>query len=406
MDAKLPKGYQMEEVLRRYFIKSGHYTLRGVPFVYQTFEVTDIDIWAYDRPSPVSRQRIIVDCKNKSTPKAIERIFWTKGLQNVLGIEQAIVATTDKRSEVADFGREHGVVILDGNFLARLEKSTEGFAQRLTEEQFIGQLATYQPTKDSGDWKSRVKAAKKPFATGLGFNAINGWIHEAQFFAEQVQLVPTHKQQACRVLYLLLSFIAIGFDFVLKDFAFSESTIRLTFVNEGLRHGSPGMTNTNQVLRFAMGLIEHYVPENRVVATKVKERLTKDLDSLSTRMLAEYVCKPSVSSELFGIAKELESAAYKAGFVCPQELSSTAKSFLLLFSDFWNMDRTMLINSFEPQNDSRNSGAQKVLNHSSETPTNLVVPVDALTASSESVEHQSGDQEKEQPILPGLHSGN
>jgi hypothetical protein len=403
VEAKLAKGYLMEEVLRRYFIRSGHYTLRGVPFVYQGFEVTDIDIWAYDRPSPVSRQRIIVDCKNKSTPKAIERIFWTKGLQEVLGIEQAIVATTDKRNEVADFGREHGVVILDGNFLARLEKSTDGFAQRLTEEQFIGLLASYHPTKEGGDWKTRVKAAKKPFATGLSFNAINSWIHEGNFFAEQTQVVLTHREQAYRVLYLLLSFISIGFDFVLKDFTFSEASIRYQYVDEGLRHGSPGMTNTNQVLRYAMGLIEHYAPESRNVATKVKERLKKDLDSLSTRMLAEYVCKPSVSQELFGVAKELEAAAYKTEFVAPNMLSSPAKSLLLLFADFWNMDRTKLLNSFEHQASAQGQTqpVQENVQSSPIEPTTDNGP-DAPSDEQLKQEQQEQPQEQDQAKLPGL----
>ncbi len=346
MEGKLQKGYQMEEILRRYFIRSGHYTVRGVPFVYQGFEVTDIDVWAYDRPSPVSRQRIIVDCKNRTTPKAIERIFWTKGLQDVLGVEQAIVATSDRRIEVVDFGREHGVVILDGNFLAKLEKSSENFADRLTEEQFVDLLASYSPTKSRGDWNDRVKTAKRPFATDLGYNAINGWIEEAHFFAEQVQIVQTHDEAACRVLFLMLSFIAVAFDFVLKDLVFSEATTRLTIVNEGLRHGSPGMASTNQVLHLAMGLIEHYVPENRSVAIKVKERLTKDLDSLPTKILAEYVCKSSVAQELFGIAKELEVAAYNKHFVAPHVLSPAAKSYFAVFIDFWGMDRTKLLNGF------------------------------------------------------------
>ena len=121
MTKALSKGYRMEELLRRYFIRSGYFTVRGVPFVYEGFDVTDIDIWLYDRPSPVSRHRIIVDTKNKSTPKAIERIFWTKDLQQVLGVEQSIVATTNKRPAVSDFGREQDVLILDGPFLDRLE---------------------------------------------------------------------------------------------------------------------------------------------------------------------------------------------------------------------------------------------------------------------------------------------
>lgn len=345
MEEKLQKGYAMEEVLRLYFIRSGHYTVRGVPFVYQGFEVTDIDVWAYDRPSPVSRQRIIVDCKNKSTPKAIERIFWTKGLQDVLGVEQAIVATTDKRIEVAEFGREHGIVIFDGNFLARLQKSSENAEERLTEEQFLALLSTYSPVKESGDWRARVKAAKIPFAQNLGYNAINRWINDARFFAEQVQVVSTHEEIACRILYLLLSFVAIAFDFCLKDLAFSEAGIRFKSVNDGLRHGV-GATNTDQVLRLAMGLIENYVPENRVVAVKVRDRLNKDLDSLSTRMLAEYICKPGVTQELFNVAKELESAAYKRQFVAPSALGIASKSLLALFIDYWGMDRNKMFNAF------------------------------------------------------------
>jgi len=193
MTESLPKGYQLEELLRRYFIRSGYFTVRGVPFVYEGFEITDIDLWLYDRPSSVSRHRIIVDTKNRSTPKAIERIFWTKGLQQVLGFEQAIVATTDKRPAVSEFGREHDVLILDGAFVSRLQKSSESFEARLTEEQFIERLGTYRPTKESGDWKGRFKGAKRPLAGNLGYNAINGWLIEAKFFAEQSQLVTTHK---------------------------------------------------------------------------------------------------------------------------------------------------------------------------------------------------------------------
>src|SRR5438105_54582 len=134
MKNALPKGFLMEELLRRYFIRTGYFTVRGVPFIYDGFDVTDIDLWLYERPSSVSRHRIIVDTKNRSTPKAIERIFWTKGLQQVLRVEQAIVATPDKRPSVTSFGREHNVFVLDGHFLARLENSLEMPDGRFTEE--------------------------------------------------------------------------------------------------------------------------------------------------------------------------------------------------------------------------------------------------------------------------------
>jgi hypothetical protein len=346
MREPLPKGYQMEELLRRYFIRSGYFTVRGVPFVYEGFEITDIDIWLYVRPSSVSRHRIIVDTKNRSTPKAIERIFWTKGLQMVLGVEQAIVATTDKRPAVSDFGREQDVLILDGAFLSRLQKSSEAFEARLTEEQFIDLLRTYRPTKEGGDWRERFKRAKRPLARNLGYNAINTWLIETKYFAEQAHLVATHREVALRALYLFVSFIAIAFDFVMKDLAFSEPAAKLAALNDGLRHGSQGENGTKQLLGLATGLIEQYVPEQRMLAPRIREQLGRELDAIPTKLLAEYVAKQSVSQDLFSVAKELEAAAYKTVFVPPHALSPSVKGMLGVLLDFWEMDRkSFLLNS-------------------------------------------------------------
>ena len=52
----LSKGPKMEELLRSYFLKAGYYVVRGVPFVYEGFDVTDIDLWLYSRTSSVSRE--------------------------------------------------------------------------------------------------------------------------------------------------------------------------------------------------------------------------------------------------------------------------------------------------------------------------------------------------------------
>lgn len=74
----LTKGPRMEELLRSYFLKTGYYVVRGVPFIYEGFDVTDIDLWLYSRTSSVSREVALVDAKNKKTPQAIERIFWVQ----------------------------------------------------------------------------------------------------------------------------------------------------------------------------------------------------------------------------------------------------------------------------------------------------------------------------------------
>ena len=119
----LLKGPRMEELLRSYFIKAGYYVARGVPFIYEGFDVTDIDLWLYSRTSSVSREITLVDAKNKKTPQAIERIFWVQGLRIATKATNAVVATTEKRQEVKDFGRDLGIIVLDGTFLNKLEKA-------------------------------------------------------------------------------------------------------------------------------------------------------------------------------------------------------------------------------------------------------------------------------------------
>lgn len=93
---KLDKGYKMEELLRIYFLQVGYYVVRVVPFVYEDFEVTYIDVWLYGRASSVSREITIVDSKNKKTPQAIEQIFWVQELKLATKATNPIVATNDK----------------------------------------------------------------------------------------------------------------------------------------------------------------------------------------------------------------------------------------------------------------------------------------------------------------------
>ena len=120
MDENLGKGEEAEEFLRTYFLGLGYYVIRSINFVYKGFDVTDIDLFLYNKVSPFSRERIIVDIKNKKTPQAIERIFWTRGLQDVLNMDKAIVATTDTRQEITDFGKQNNIYVLDGNLQSRL----------------------------------------------------------------------------------------------------------------------------------------------------------------------------------------------------------------------------------------------------------------------------------------------
>ncbi|KQO83558.1 hypothetical protein [Rhizobium sp. Leaf262] len=345
MAVTLDKGMSMEERVRNYFIKSGYYTLRGVPFTYGKFDVTDVDLWLYDRPSPVSRHRIVVDIKNKKTPQAIERIFWAKGLAATLNLDQAIVATTDKRPDVAEFGRQHGVVVLDGNFLSRLANLS--VSDRMSEEDFLQTIDAFADQRVSGDWKGRLRSAKSRVLNGLGYNEVNSWLTDGRFFAEQTLIVPLHKTTACRLLYMLASLIAVGFDFVLRDLAFVDQDAKVGELNNGLQFGSSGAKGTAHVIDIAIGLVDQYAPDMRGLGGKIRRGVESDLEAVQTHIPAEYFGRPSTAQSLYNIARELEHAAFMTTFRGPSDLSVDAKSMLSVLLDFWEIDRSRFFSNLK-----------------------------------------------------------
>jgi len=98
------KGGQAEESMRGAFRTMGYFVVRGIPYSFREYDITDVDLWLY-RATGVSRERINVDIKNKRTPQAIERILWTLGVMQVLRMDRCIVVTTETNPAVLEFGR-------------------------------------------------------------------------------------------------------------------------------------------------------------------------------------------------------------------------------------------------------------------------------------------------------------
>jgi len=147
---------------------------------------TDVDLWLYARNSPLSRERVNVDIKNKKTPQALERIFWTKGLQTVLGLDSCVVATTDSRPDVRDFGLQHDVKVLDGKFLARLNKSTKSQQNRISEEEFLRELDDGSLGRLGGDWRGRYDLSKSRLLHSLSFDGCNAWLEDIDLLLSDI----------------------------------------------------------------------------------------------------------------------------------------------------------------------------------------------------------------------------
>lgn len=336
------KGAAMEENLRRYFLNLGYYVLRGVKFQYHDFDVTDVDLWLYTKTSALARQRTCVDIKNKKTPQALERIFWAKGLKETLGLDDCIVATTDTRPDVREFGLSHQVAVLDGPFIARLESGTKTHVNRLSEEDFIDLAARGSLGKMGGDWKGRYEEAKSRVLTDLRFDGCNAFINDIQYFLEQ-RIILNDKEPAClRLAYSVISMLLIAVDFVLKDHSTIDNELRFKLLCEGFRYGDSGKDYATRLTRLAAGLTEiaGIAPG---VGNTVVHALNKQANEIPAEGLADFFSRATVQTSLFAMAIEFELAAFSPDLQQPSNLSSAAQSVLGVLSDFLGLDRKRVI---------------------------------------------------------------
>lgn len=346
MAKKVNKGQKLEELIRLYFLKSGYYVIRGIPFSYKNFMVTDIDLWLYSRTSSVSREIGIVDIKNKRTPQAIERIFWVKGLQKAIKATNALVATTDKRPAVKEFGKEMDVFVLDGNFLNKIEKLQPELDTRISDEDLYELIDTYSFSKLDGDWKGKLLTSKSMLANGLDFDNVNKLLELSHFFIEQVLIKTAYKEVALRCFYLICSFIAINIDYIQRELSFLEdSSTKLKALSNGFKYGLRGEEEIKKIIEMSLAFIEQYTDNGRANSNQARQNINKQFENIPTGKLAEYFIKSDVSKSLFQTGIEFEKLAMNKDFKTHINESVEIKSFISVLLDYWTIDRVNFTNA-------------------------------------------------------------
>ena len=344
------KGIEMEEALRAYFFEAGYFVVRGVPFQLEGEDVTDIDLWLYERPAAATRRRIIVDVKNKKSPKAAERIIWIKGLQAALGAESAIVATTDRRPSSKRLAKNLGIALLDGEAVAKVSS-----AKRISGSDSLSSLEIDNAVKEvdrsrhSADWKNAVHSARASLLTGLGAHSGNRSLTAFLFFAhEAVNAQPGSKQAelAIRLSYLTAALAMISLDYVIADNAFRSIDERRAAILNSVRYGQAEVQPQLSAVDAALGLARKYATNGTAVARQIELGFRADADGIPANIIADYVVRAAAGDAMFQIARVLESASVSRALQGFDMLTPAAKSALGAFLDFGSVSREAFAKSW------------------------------------------------------------
>lgn len=344
------KGLEMEETLRSYFFEAGYFVVRGVPFQLDGDDVTDIDLWLYERPAAATRRRILVDVKNKKSPKAAERIIWVKGLQAALGADGAIVATTDRRPSSKRLAKSLGIMLFDGDAVAKVS-SAKRLSQHdnLSATEFDGDIKKIDASRRSTDWRTTINEARSSLLTGLGAHSGNRSLGAFRYFAHEAIIAQPGSHQAAfavRLAYSAAALAMISLDFVIADNAFRSIDERRAAIVNSVRFGQAEVSPQLATVTAALGLARKYAVNGAAVARQIDLGFRADADSIPADIIADFVARVSSGDVMFQIARELEITSAGRRLLGFDELSTNAKSTLGAFLDFADLSRESFASSW------------------------------------------------------------
>ena len=334
-------GYAAEEALRTYFISLGYFAVRGAPVRAFGEEVTDVDLWLYHRHSPLLRERTNVDIKNKRRAHAMERVLVALGIKEALGLDRCIVATTDNREAVVHFGRNSGVIVFGGRFVASLQSKHSSPLDRLTEEELLAGLDFDGLGKITGHWTERFTSAKGWLLTDLGFDACNRYLEELAGYLDTAAMNPQRRESGLRLACVTAAFFLISLDYAMASFAFETVEDRRQAMHVGLRFGSDGRERVEKLAGLASQLAAHVTKSSPNQYRSAITELFEESDD-SAAALAEFFSKGAIANAFLPIAHELESLAYSKPFRGLSSLGAEARATIGLLVDYAGVERNRI----------------------------------------------------------------
>lgn len=340
---KASKGAVLEEVLRAYFLRAGFFVVRGVPFRFADEDLTDVDLWLYERPTGTSRRVQICDIKYKQRPKAVERIFWTHGLAEALSVDGAYVATTDKRKSLRTVAERLDLQLIDGTDIQRIQSSLSVlYADRVGDEELIHQLQSVDKEfRNKNLQEARVdilSAIADGFGAPSAVRALEGFVRLASATAS------CHPDSLAarahgRLAYLAAAIVCESLDYVSVSAAFRTIDERRELILNAVRLGALSSDSGQQMLKLALALVEKYAPGGKGAAATVESGLKNDLEKIPAEIVADQAVRLLKADQLFLTGRELEMASYSVSPPTFDNLSTPTKSMVGALLDFAGVER-------------------------------------------------------------------
>ena len=345
------KGFETEELLRSYFLTAGFFVVRGILLKHGGETLTDVDLWVYERSTTLARRRTVIDVKDNQEPKAAERLYFIKGLAEILKVEGAGVATSDGRPALRDLAHRNGVLWLDNKDLQRLKASQRLLSpQRITDEALKQMIAAADRGRASKVFCDTYESIKASVADRFGPACANTALDGFSIFAKlAIEAHPNSDAAilAGRLTYFSLAIVAAALDFYSAETALRPYADRLANMTDAIRFGD-NVKSTTEQMRWTEAAIREFGPEGGGLATMVRERFESALRAVPAEGLAEVVVKMEPNGKLFEAAKIFESAAYSNPVPAFDDFHLDARSFLGAALDFIGMQRLTFAKAWGP----------------------------------------------------------
>lgn len=337
------KGQSLEELLRAYFLRAGFFVIRGLLFQLEGEDLTDIDLWLYERSTATVHRRQIVDIKSGARPKAKERIIWTKGISEVLQIDKAYVATTDHSSSIRKLSAAFGIEILDGADLQRIRDSEKVlFSDRITEENLNSILKSVDSSRKDKEFSEVLRDLKSSVLTVFGPKTAVRALEALNLFARKsIEAHPDSEaaRTAGRLVYFSAAIVAISLDYVGAQLSFRPKDERRELLVNAIRYGSASKAEGLEGLTLAMDIIRQFLPNGDAASATLQQSMTKELSKIPAEIVADHIISMDKSIGLFSVARELEEMTYRENVPNFDGLNLPARSFIGALLDFSGIDR-------------------------------------------------------------------